>query len=459
MQRPLDCRHGAPAAPRSERGLIDRLFRIAHAFPVIARRAHSLRDATVLLCNILVILVRHASIYHSSHERNTRHSMEDVFRMMRTRHCYLHIGTHKTGTSSVQDSLTRAPQQLEEAGFYFPRTGQWESGSGQHGLAVQARSNAHDALVEALIREIETIPHHIILSSEEFSHMLWRNTAGFQHLVDRLSGIADKITVILYLRRQPDFIESNYLERLKSRFHLGFSTYAHARMHHDLAEFPLDYRKLIERLDHVRGIRIEVRAYDSASKPGILQDFLGVIGWPSNVPLAESRINGSLPLVESLKNFCRAQEQRELTESEERLIELISLSLPPRPRMNGRTRRALVQRYAESNRELAERFGLPSLMETPESNDPLDADVELAIDDTLAAMPDANGATLDHLFSSVFLDIVRSVAERFGATQAALAQTQLLALERYAEIEALRARLGRAEAELNALRCASLRTE
>jgi hypothetical protein len=55
--------------------------------------------------------------------------------------------------------------------------------------------------------------------------MLWHNPAGFQDLVHRLSAAVNKVVVVLYLRRQADFLESNYIERLKSRLCLDFAGY------------------------------------------------------------------------------------------------------------------------------------------------------------------------------------------------------------------------------------------
>lgn len=363
------------------------------------------------------------------------------------RRCYLHIGTHKTGTSTIQRVLAVQPQRLAEAGFFFPCTGQLEPDSGQHGLAAQTNSPGHAALIDSLIDEITASRQQVILSSEEFSHMLWNNPLGFQHLVDRLTDIGQKVVVVLYLRRQTDYLESNYLERLKSRFCLDFLTYAHTRLRHDLAEFPLDYAQLISRLDGIHGIDLVVRAYDAVRESSVVDDFLKVIGWPASVPLAEERVNTALALVESLKNFCRAQQQRTLSESEERVIELIASGLPSRPRMDSATRRIIVQHYARSNREVATRFDLSALLEEPQPERTFGEWRGLG-----GEPPPDHGtvprATLDHLFSPDFVAILRPLAERFGATDTALATAQALAIERYAEIEALRAQFGATDTAL-----------
>lgn len=363
------------------------------------------------------------------------------------RRCFLHIGTHKTGTSSIQRSLSQVPSLLSKANFYFPDSGKWTADSGHHGLATAADSNEYKALVDSMILEIARVPHHIILSSEEFTHMLWRNTQGFQRLVDRIRTVADRVTVILYLRRQPDFIESNYLERLKSRFRLGFSTYAFARIHEDLAEFPLDYRRLVNVLDRVSNIDVDVRSYDGIRRSGVLPDFLSAINWPADHTIEECRVNESLPIVESLKNFCRAQKQRALSGAEEGAIELVAQQLPARPRMDIETRRHLVRQFEACNQEVAARFSLAPLLETIPDDYMFGGwtgigNAEPPHQEVLWQV------TLDHLFSRAFIEITETISERLEAIQAALLAEQRLALERYTQTQALQQALDTTHAAL-----------
>ncbi len=369
------------------------------------------------------------------------------------RRCYLHIGTHKTGTSSIQRSLTQA--SLTEAGFYFPDTGKWTADSGHHGLASAVASIQYDALVDSLVEEISLVQHHVILSSEEFTHMLWRNPQRFQRLVDRLLTVVDDVTVILYLRRQADYIESNYLERLKSRFVLGFSSYAFARIHEDLAEFPLDYRRLIDMLDRVQNVTIDVRAYDGIRQSGALADFLLAIDWPADHPVEERRINESLPIVESLKNFCRAQLNRALSDAEERAIELIALSLPARPHMDLRTRRHLIQEFDASNRELADRFPLTPLVEAIPEAQGFGAWTGLG-DGAPPHLASMWQVTLDHLFSRTFFGIVQAVSQRLWSTHSALAEQQTIAQGQHTQIATLQQALSETQAALTKTQALSL---
>jgi hypothetical protein len=336
---------------------------------------------------------------------------------------------------------------VSKAGFCFPNTGRWTDDSGHHALASTVTSSQRDELVNALIEEISLVPHHIILSSEEFTHMLWRDAQGFQRLVDRILAVADRVTVIVYLRHQADFIESNYLERLKSQFRLGFAAYAFARVHEDLAEFPLDYRRLVEVLARIQNVDVDVRSYDAVRASGALADFLSAIDWPSGHPIEECRINESLPIADSLKNFCRAQLQQALSDSQERTIELIALKLPARPRMDVHTRLYFTRHFEASNRELAERFSLAPLREaTPDEY--IFGEWTGLGDSAPPHQESMWQVTLDHLFSRTFVDTLQAASERLGNTHAALAELQALALERHTQIETLQQALDTNQAAL-----------
>lgn len=155
------------------------------------------------------------------------------------------------------------------------------------------------------------------------------------------------------------------------------------------------------------------------------------------------QLNTAPALVEALKNFFGAQQQRKPSDAQERVIELIASGLPPRPRMETTTRRAFVQQYNAANREIAARFDVTALVQTspPErifgewqglgDTPPLDHE----------SVPKA---TPNNLFSRDFVTMVIALAERFGAMDAALAQAQTLAIERHLEIESLHARLDQA---------------
>jgi hypothetical protein len=91
---------------------------------------------------------------------------------MTARQLILHVGPHKTGTSSVQAVLREHPFEA----FYYPQTGQWYDGS-HHNLVFSLvphlrRADAEvvepDDLLLQLRNELADVPQDTLLLSSEF---------------------------------------------------------------------------------------------------------------------------------------------------------------------------------------------------------------------------------------------------------------------------------------------------
>jgi len=138
------------------------------------------------------------------------------------RRIYLHVGLHKTGTSSIQVELTRARHLLRKRGFLYPETGLPDSAPyGQHllpwslvedeALIPPVHGQRHavldkGVLWDALRKEIEEadVPN-IVISSEEFDIL---DRAAISTLAEQLQ--AYDIVPILFLRNLSDLVESGY---------------------------------------------------------------------------------------------------------------------------------------------------------------------------------------------------------------------------------------------------------
>lgn len=137
---------------------------------------------------------------------------------------YVHAGYHKTGTTSIQISLTRAAATLAQNGVLYPASGRPESARfGQHELAwsLMRRRNylpaawasrsdlgagAADRLFGALRAEIEAADcATVIISSEEFDCL---DTSEIAELGERLHGYS--VVPVVFVRRFPALIEASY---------------------------------------------------------------------------------------------------------------------------------------------------------------------------------------------------------------------------------------------------------
>lgn len=147
----------------------------------------------------------------------------------------LHIGTEKTGTSSVQKFLAKNRTALAAEGVVYPRfTGTddgsqwgfvaavqprpWQTEIGARlGIWGEAEANAYrQRLLEAIDTELRACPsrHTMILSSEHF-HSRLITPAMLRALKSLLGRWSDSVEVVVYFRRQDRVAVSLYSTRLK----------------------------------------------------------------------------------------------------------------------------------------------------------------------------------------------------------------------------------------------------
>jgi hypothetical protein len=134
---------------------------------------------------------------------------------VRTKHIYLHIGTPKAASQTIQEGLFINRNQLQEAGWLVPIAGAphgkahhylpWQL----HWLGVQ-RDDPHS--FKSVINEIEQASaERIIISSEKF----WDCTPIMLRLLQET--LKDyHITVIAYVRQQDHWLQSHWLHQLKA---------------------------------------------------------------------------------------------------------------------------------------------------------------------------------------------------------------------------------------------------
>lgn len=128
----------------------------------------------------------------------------------------LHIGTHKTATTTIQDMFHQNAPLLEQHGLIYPRMGRV---TGHHGLVYdwlnlpkvyQPDTTSLDAYSD-IAEEYAHRDVTVFLSSEEFSRDNPGAAVDFAAVRERLAPF-DEIEVICILRTQWQFMQSIYLE-------------------------------------------------------------------------------------------------------------------------------------------------------------------------------------------------------------------------------------------------------
>lgn len=222
----------------------------------------------------------------------------------------LHIGTHKTATTTIQDTFAHNAKLLEEHGIIYPKLGK---ATGHHGLV--AEWNRHlpkvyhlaGGSLANLAKIAERHAHGdrtVLLSSEEFSRAADYGRVDFAALRAALAGF-DRIEVLCVLREQWQFVQSIYLEIAKGRAPARPPVFVESVLGTDMVEglwtdYNLLYDHLLQSFDPDEITFLDFDASRGAAG-GIVGQVLAHLGCPLAVealePVNEGHSNRSSPAI------------------------------------------------------------------------------------------------------------------------------------------------------------------
>ena len=214
--------------------------------------------------------------------------------------CILHIGTEKTGSTSIQRFLLNNREALHATGVHVCTS----AGNGNNRAMPAAfisdnieddfinQNNLQDAdtrkawkreaceSITAEVLQAKQSADVFVVSSEHFHSRLVK-TEDILELHAFLSPLFDEIKVVCYLRRQDRMSVSRYSQSLKA----GFVRYRFFRPDvtpqcHDLPLY-FDFQALLDRWAHVFGeenIVPRIYSHDALVNGDVLDDFLHVTG-------------------------------------------------------------------------------------------------------------------------------------------------------------------------------------
>ncbi|GAB5413730.1 MAG: hypothetical protein Cons2KO_13330 [Congregibacter sp.] len=138
---------------------------------------------------------------------------------------YLHVGSNKTATTSLQHCLSENTAVLAEASVLYPRAGQTRIGA-HHLLAGHLHSKPPalfrpetnlDSYLDEIGAEIaateQTIENPRVVISSEMLFWFNRNNTN---ALEKLFSLFSRIKVIVYLRRQDSYLPSFYSSLAKN---------------------------------------------------------------------------------------------------------------------------------------------------------------------------------------------------------------------------------------------------
>lgn len=279
---------------------------------------------------------------------------------------YIHIGTHKTGTTSIQRVLMECQNRLRSLDVLFPVTG--KAMGSVHQLAwcyldnnpewYPVSSLSASDLYTQLRDEInESACSKVILSSEDFS-FIDINSKDEVHALHRLKdSLAEyNVKVIVYLRPQSDYLTAFY-NQVHKAYDSRFPDKSVKGLEKSL-QGVLNYDQLLSRWASVFGNEnIIVRPFNERKAEGdLVQDFLKVCGVSlQNIPVIKT--NESLdPELLAFRRMINDYPSSDVSKvALEHLLSAISQNKPA-PIFSSDEALALMERYEEGNQKVAELY-------------------------------------------------------------------------------------------------------
>jgi len=213
---------------------------------------------------------------------------------------FVHIGTHKTGTTSIQNFLRNHATSLNECGVFVPKSGTLDENSGHHNIAWEMRKDRrydpHLGGVDELIAELKTCAQNTaVISSEDFEYLV-QYPGELKAFDERLERTGFSTKYLVYFRERGSYARSLYCELEVSRLVNNFDEFKRSiqklgfvRVDGDLY-YEFRYDLFVKNWENILGPKVLACSFDEAVEGmGLLPCFLSTIG-ASEQLIDESRI-------------------------------------------------------------------------------------------------------------------------------------------------------------------------
>ena len=210
---------------------------------------------------------------------------------MRKRVCYIHVGPHKSGTTSIQWFLQENSAELLKHGYFVPESGNVHGG--HHPIVRQLCGQevphhhrwAAAKFVEALA---DTLCEAVVISSEALEGLLKKREYA-NAFFNRIRELNLEPKLVVFPRNQPQLINSRYVEVVKGfRRSEPFEAFVSGEIHHPTFRYS-DLIALAKGFD----AKLVPRPFTGQMiVEGVVADFLQAIGLdPSRFGSTEIRRN------------------------------------------------------------------------------------------------------------------------------------------------------------------------
>jgi len=220
---------------------------------------------------------------------------------------YLHIGMHKTATTAIQVCLRENATTLAARGYMIPRAG--VSGTTHNNIAFDIRNlprfDAEKGGVDDLVDEVVSSDYEkFIVSAEALDYL---TPEQIEELRKRLSSF--EVRIIVFLRRQVEWLQSEWSELVKLRScQEEFTQWIRRVASNDRR---LHYFGFLEEWSEVFGkddLRVRVYEKDRHREKNVFFDFLEACGVDGDVDwVLAPRVNvsPSIKTLEVIRSYVR----------------------------------------------------------------------------------------------------------------------------------------------------------
>jgi len=213
---------------------------------------------------------------------------------------YIHIGPHKTGTTTIQHGLALNEKSLRNKGVLTPKSGRpYPNNGGTHNLSWELRIpnsrvyNPKHGTWKDLLSEIESDRRikKVILTSEDFCLL---DEGAIHSIRDYLSSY--EVKMIIYLRRQDEAHQSLWVEFAKNRANLPIvGSFMEWLEEYDYGIRNYDYLGIISKWESVFSKEnMILRIFDPGQfDPSLFHDFLSLCDVKLNQVITPKHTNVS----------------------------------------------------------------------------------------------------------------------------------------------------------------------
>lgn len=289
---------------------------------------------------------------------------------------YIHIGTHKTGTTTIQHALRNSARANPEKDWIY-------AGTTPTAKKIMLAKQYDNTLVQRFNAEIQSTMKHrqsankVILSSEALSGL---PTDGYQNSNVVYSMLRDATAqyspqIVIYLRRQDSFVESMYTQKIHEGEAFEFESFLKQYDSPDA----LDYRRMLADLGSIFGDQnLIVKSYHKASERGLLVDFGEIIEsklFQQYTGQGDKNPSYSRDALEIAK-ICNASLDEERKQQLRRALQatMAKERFEPFSYFTDEDRAQFLKKYEVSNRDVSNRFfggDIERLFPAPKTSTPV----------------------------------------------------------------------------------------